>query len=157
VVTSSGRPPWADIWMGLAQKIALRSTCKIPGRKIGCVIVPTNNEGVLAIGYNGGAAGDDNDSCEYCGESTINGVSLPMIGTSRCTCIHAEMNAMIKLDKNHPGDKTMYVTTSPCMLCAKMIINAGIKKVVFNSDYPLGETAKKMLEEAGVELVQIKI
>lgn len=126
---SNDRPKWGEIWMQLAQKIALRSTCKIPERKIGCVIVPDNNEGVLAIGYNGGAAGDDNGSCEY------NGSEKVVIGTSRCTCIHAEMNAMIKLNKNHPGGKVMYVTTSPCMLCSKMIINAGIARVVYGDVY----------------------
>jgi len=120
--------------MDLAINIGKRSTCCVPNRQIGCVIVSEDNTKVLALGYNGGAKGDDN-SCEYNGDTIT-------VGTSRCTCVHAEANCLVKLDTSNPCKKTMYLTLSPCDVCYKLIVNAGIDEVVYLDEYktaqPLG-------------------
>ena len=141
--TKPPRGSWDDIWMSLAVDIASRSTCNIPMRNIGCVIVSEDNTKVLSLGYNGSAKGDDN-GCEYTGDDS------PVIGSSRCTCVHAEMNALTKLDTSSPIGKIMYVTTSPCMLCYKLIVNAGIKEVVYMWEYSRIPLDK--LEELGVKV-----
>jgi len=119
---------WDTIWMNLAKDIATKSTCKVPNRQVGCVIVSDDNTKVLAIGYNGSAKGDDN-SCDY------DVGSENKVGNSRCTCIHAEMNSLVKLDTSNPCKKRMYLTLSPCDLCYKLIVNAGINEVIYSSEY----------------------
>ena len=123
------RGKWDDIWMSLATDIASRSTCNVPRRHIGCVIVSDDNTKVLSLGYNGSAKGDDN-GCEY--DPDRNDVK---VGTSHCTCVHAEMNALTKLDTSSPYKKRMYMTTSPCKLCYKLIVNAGIDEVIYMALY----------------------
>lgn len=119
------RPNWDEIWMGLSIEISKRSTCSNPNRNVGCVIVDSNNERVLALGYNGVASGEDH-ICEFnCNSSDI----------YRCKCIHSEQNALIKLNTFDPCSKTMYITLSPCMMCARMIINARINVVKYLSEY----------------------
>lgn len=134
---------WDKRWINLAIDLAEESTCKTPNRKIGCVIVPIDNSGVLALGYNGTGKGDDN-VCTYSVDESIK------FGSSRCTCIHAEMNAFIKLDIRDPRDKVMYVTTSPCMVCAEGILNAGIFEVVYLNKYK--EDVLRYLRENGVKV-----
>lgn len=119
---SSSRPSWDEIWMNLAIDLSNRSQCKVPNRHVGCVVVSHDNTQPLATGYNGGASGDDR-SCQYVGPS-------PQIGTSRCVCIHAEMNAVVKLDTTNPCRKKMYLTLSPCGLCYQLIVNAGITDLI---------------------------
>jgi dCMP deaminase len=113
--------------MMLAINIGERSTCNVPHRQVGCVIVSEDNTKVLSLGYNGGAKGDDN-SCEY---DTFGTGDAVKIGTSRCTCVHAEMNALTKLDTSNPCYKKMYLTLSPCNLCYKLVVNAGINEVIY--------------------------
>jgi len=131
---------WDSIWMDLAKSIALRSTCKTPNRQVGCVIVSSDNSRVLALGYNGSAKGDDN-SCEYGTGQAFN---------SRCTCIHAEMNALTKLDTTNPCDKKMYLTLSPCDVCWKLIVNAGIKELIFDEKYGTTGENLKYLTHLGI-------
>ncbi len=121
------RISWDKIWMDLAFNIAKRSTCNVPNRNVGCVIVSGDNTKVLALGYNGGAKGDDN-SCEYDGDTI-------KVGSSRCTCVHAEMNAMTKLDTSSPCYKKMYLTLSPCNLCWKLIVNAEIDELIYFEEH----------------------
>jgi dCMP deaminase len=113
--------------MNLARGVASRSTCRVPDRKVGCVIVSGDNTKVLSIGYNGSAKGDDN-SCEYSEDRK-------MVGDSRCTCLHSEMNSLVKLDTSNPCYKRMYLTLSPCSLCYKLIVNAGIDEVIYDIEY----------------------
>jgi len=119
--------------MRLALDISSRATCNVPDRQVGCVIVSEDNTKVLALGYNGSAKGDDN-SCEY-GDPPKWGESKIKIGSSRCTCVHAEMNALTKLDTSNPCKKKMYLTLAPCDLCYKLIVNAGIDEVIFLVEY----------------------
>jgi len=140
------KPPqqsWDKIWMDLATNIASRSTCQVPNRNVGCVIISNDNTKVLALGYNGSAKGDDN-SCEYEGDHT------PMIGSSRCTCVHAEMNALTKLDTSNPCYKKMYLTLSPCEICYKLIVNANINEIIYFEGYKLEILSK--LEKLGVKV-----
>ena len=113
------RPSWDEIWMRFATNIAERSID--PRYKVGAVVVTSDNTQVLSIGYNGDEAGGANKV-----ESTVPGQS---------GCIHAEINALIKLDYNSPKRKKMYVTLSPCKMCAKAVINAGISEVIYDNDY----------------------
>ena len=121
------KPKWDDIWMRFAVDISNRSTCKTPDRKVGCVIVSMDNTHQLSMGYNGSASGDDN-SCEYNGD-------VKKMGNSRCTCVHAEMNALAKLDSTNPCKKKMYLTWAPCDLCYKLIVNAGINELIYMKEY----------------------
>ena len=113
------RPDWDTIWIEFAQNIARRSID--PKHKVGAVIVTEDNTQVLALGYNGDHKGGSNvrESLEP-GQSGF---------------IHAEINALIKLDYNNPKKKTLYITLSPCKQCAKAIINGGIDRVVYRDTY----------------------
>ena len=113
------RPDWDQIWIEFAQSIAKRSVD--PKHKVGSIIVNSENTQVLSIGYNGDHKGGTNvrDSLEP-GKSGF---------------IHAEINALIKLDYNNPKKKTLYITLSPCRQCAKAIINGGIDRVVYRDAY----------------------
>ena len=113
------RPDWDTIWIEFSQSIARRSID--PKYKVGAVIVTDDNTQVLALGYNGDHKGGPNSR-----ESMQNGHS---------GLIHAEINALIKCDYNNPKNKKMYVTLSPCEVCAKAIVNSGIKEVIFLERY----------------------
>lgn len=113
------RPKWDSIWKDFVVSIAERSPD--PKFQVGAVIVTDDNTQVLALGYNGDHKGGPNqrDSMEH-GQSGF---------------IHAEVNALIKMDYNNPKDKKMYLTHAPCPVCAKCIINAGIKEVYYLDNY----------------------
>jgi dCMP deaminase len=113
------RPSWHEVWMKFALNVSERS-CD-PRLKVGCVIVTEDNSQVLSIGYNGSFKGGPNypESLEP-GKSGL---------------LHAELNALIKCDYNHHKKKIMYVTHSPCLECAKNIINASIDKVIYLTEY----------------------
>ena len=113
------RPSWDYIWTEFARSISNRS-CD-PKHKVGAVIVTADNTQVLAIGYNGDEKGGTNKRAS--------------MQTGRSGFIHAELNALIKCDFNFPKDKKLYVTLSPCIMCAKAIINADIKHVIYINKY----------------------
>ena len=113
------RPTWDKVWSDMAHLIAQRSYD--PRHRVGVVIVTQDNTQVLSVGYNGNYAGGPN-----CVESEVPGES---------GMIHAEINALLKMDYNNPKKKTLYITLSPCKHCAKAIINGGIDKVVFRDTY----------------------
>lgn len=127
------RPSWDQIWIDFAHMISQRSID--PKYKVGAVIVTSDNTQVLALGYNGDHKGGPNvrDSLDH-GHSGL---------------IHAEINALIKCDYNNPKDKKMYVTLSPCCVCAKAIINAGIKEVIFHERY-VDSTGIDILQSCGI-------
>ena len=130
----SERPSWDHIWMSFAHDISKRSLDA--KHKVGAVIVNEDNTQVLAIGYNGDQKGGPNkrDSMQ--------------VGCSGF--IHAEINALIKCDYNYPKKKKMYLTLSPCTVCAKAIVNAGISEVIYCSFYPNSEESIKILSDAGI-------
>ena len=113
------RPDWDEVWMDVTKSISMRS--HHPSFKVGAIVVTSDNTQVLSVGYNGNAAGLEN-----CIESNEPGCS---------GLIHAEINALLKLDYNNPKDKKMYLTLSPCEYCAKCIVNSGISEVVYLESY----------------------
>lgn len=123
------RPTWPETWMSIARVIAERSYD--PRLKVGAIIVSSDNTQMLSGGYNGNYAGGPHEH------------ESPEPGQSGF--IHAEINALLKLDYNNPKEKHMYLTHSPCRMCAKCIINAGIKRVVYEIPYR---------DSSGVELLR---
>lgn len=136
-------PNWDTIWMNLAKDLSKKSTCSQPNRQVGCVIVREDNESVLGIGYNGGAMGGDN----FCVS-----VDKTDVGNSRCTCVHAEMNAVGKLNTTDPVRKKMYLTLSPCALCWKLIVNCRINEVIYLNAYLRDTSPLEKLVELGVKV-----
>tara|TARA_Y100000034_G_C6677837_1_gene297857 strand:+ start:180 stop:554 length:375 start_codon:yes stop_codon:yes gene_type:complete len=92
-----------------------------PRHQVGAVVVTDDNTQVLAVGYNGNHSGGPNEV-----ESSIPGES---------GMLHAEINALLKMDYNNPKRKILYVTLSPCRMCSKAIINSGIDEVVYSEEY----------------------
>jgi dCMP deaminase len=113
------RPRWDNIWMSFADLISQRSIN--PSFKVGAVVVTSDNTQVLSIGYNGDYRG---------GPNKIDSEEPGLSGL-----IHAEVNALIKMDYNNPKDKMLYVNLSPCLDCAKLILNSGIKEVIYKDEY----------------------
>ena len=129
------RPTWNEVWMRTALTLAERSYD--PRYKVGAVIVSEDNTQVLSVGYNGNHAGGPNSV-----ESSEPGQS---------GMIHAEINALIKLDYNNPKKKKLYLTLSPCRMCAKSIVNAGIQKVLYQEEYR-DRTGLEILLAAGINV-----
>ena len=129
------RPTWDDVWMKTAKILSDRSYD--PRYKVGAIVVSGDNTQVLAVGYNGNYSGGPNEV-----ESDIPGES---------GMIHAEINALLKLDYNNPKEKKLYVTLSPCKMCAKAIVNTRIDCVIYREEYR--DTAGlEILKEAGIEV-----
>ena len=143
---------WDKRFIELAWTIGSWSSCYQENRHIGAVIV--KNKRILTTGYNGAPAGIK--SCTEKGECMLRKLNIPS-GTRHelCYAIHAEQNAIIqaaKLGISIDG-ATMYCTHQPCVICAKMIVNSGISRVVYAEGYP-DEFSLAIFEEAGVELVK---
>ena len=115
----NARPTWDQIWMDFAKLISKRSYD--PRHRVGAVVVTEDNTQVLSVGYNGNYSGGPNEV-----ESLVPGES---------GMIHAEINALLKMDYNNPKRKKIYLTLSPCRACSKAIVNAGISEVVFKEQY----------------------
>ena len=126
--------------MKFAHTISLRS-CD-PRHQVGAVVVTEDNTQVLAVGYNGNHSGGPNQV-----ESNEPGAS---------GMLHAEINALLKTDYNNPKKKILYVTLSPCRMCAKAMINAGIKKVVYHQEYR-DTSGLDILRESGLEVCQFTL
>jgi dCMP deaminase len=146
------RPSWDEYFMKLAWLVAERSTCV--RHHVGAVIV--RDKRILTTGYNGAAAGTKDCLELGCLRNELN---IPS-GTRHeiCRAIHAEQNAIIQAGTHgiNINGGTLYCTHSPCILCAKMIANAKIKRVVMSIEYP-DETFKKLFKEAGIEYVSMPI
>ena len=136
-MSSDGRPVWDEIWMGFAQSIARRSYD--PRRQVGAVIVTEKNTQVLAIGYNGNYSGGPNE--------------VESVAPGESGMIHAEINALLKCDYNNSSKKIMYVTLSPCKMCAKAMVNGGIGEVVYDAEYR-DTSGLDLLRDAGVAVRQ---
>ena len=139
---------WDKRFMELTHIIASWSSCYQDNRKIGAIIV--KNKRILTTGYNGAPSGVE--SCVERGECMRRKMDIPS-GTRQevCYAVHAEQNAIIqaaKLGVSIDG-ATLYCTHQPCGLCAKMIVNSGIVRVVYGEGYP-DEFARQIFEEAGV-------
>ena len=144
------RPEWDQYFIDVAKTVATRSNCI--KRKVAAVIVKEKR--IISTGYNGTPRGVKNcneGGCARCNSFAESGTKL-----DECVCSHGEENAIVQASYHGVPikDSTLYTTFSPCLMCAKMIINAGIKRVVYNEEYPLNETTSRILREAKIELVQ---
>lgn len=143
---------WDQRFMQMAQTVSTWSSCFQENRHVGAVIV--KDKRILTTGYNGASSGVL--SCVEKGECLRKKLNVAS-GTRQeiCYAVHAEQNAIIqaaKLGVSVDG-ATMYVTHQPCVICAKMIINSGIIKVIYKEGYP-DEFSLQILNEAGVELIR---
>jgi len=143
------RPTWDEYFSNIAKLVATRSTCL--RRNVGAIVV--KNKQILATGYNGAPSG-----ITHCEEKGCIRQELGIPSGERhelCRALHAEQNAFLQAARHGVSleGSALYITTQPCSICAKMLINVGIKKVVFEGHYP-DEFALDFLKEAGIDLVK---
>ncbi len=143
------RLPWPDYFMNITYLVSERSTCT--RRRVGAVAV--KDKRILATGYNGAPAG-----VPHCLEVGCLREQLGIPSGQRheiCRGLHAEQNVIIQAAVhgiNNQGAE-LYCTTHPCVLCSKMLINCGIRRIYYVEDYP-DDLATAMLREAGVTVEQ---
>ncbi len=150
-MTSATRPGWDEYFMQIARIVAMRSNCM--KRKVAAVVVKDRR--IISTGYNGtprGATNCNDGGCPRCNALADSGTSL-----GECLCSHAEENSIVQAAYHGIGVKgaTLYSTCSPCLICTKMVINAGIARVVYSAEYPLSETARGLIADCDVELLQL--
>lgn len=138
--------------MSIAHVVKLRSNCL--ARQTGAVLVKDRR--IITTGYNGTPTRVKNcneGGCERCAARMRNEVDAGK-DLDKCACSHAEENAVVQAALHGIPAKgtTLYATHTPCTICVKMIINAGIEKVVADEEYP-DNLGTRLLKEAGVELV----
>ncbi len=143
------RPSWDEYFMNLLDVIRTRSTCL--RRQVAAVIV--KDKQIISTGYNGSPRG-----IRHCDEVGCLREQMDIPSGERhelCRGTHAEQNAIIQASLHGVSidGADIYITCSPCVLCTKMLINSGIKRIIYRGDYP-DKLALDMLEEAGVELVK---
>jgi dCMP deaminase len=146
------RPSWDEYFTEIAKLVATRSNCV--SRKVGAVITVDNQ--IVSTGYNGAPKG-----LHHCIDAggCLRKLNKIESGTRQeiCRAVHAEQNAIISAAIKGVSIKggTLYVNTYPCSICTRMLINAEIKRIVYDSDYsdPL---AKEMLDESGIKVLRLK-
>lgn len=143
------RPGWDEYFMEICHVVATRSTCL--RRRVGAVLV--RDRRLLATGYNGPPQGlqhcDERGGCYREARNIPSGERMEL-----CRALHAEQNAIIQAAVHGvalEGAITCYCTTRPCATCAKMLVNANVRRIVYEGEYP-DDLAREVLEEAGVEL-----
>jgi dCMP deaminase len=139
------RPSWDEYFIEIARLVASRSTCL--RRQVGAVMVKDKN--ILATGYNGTPSG-----IRHCSEVGCLRQQMNVPSGERhelCRGLHAEQNAIIQAAKHgvNIDGAVLYCTHSPCIICSKMLINSGVKRIVCTDGYP-DPLAKAMLDEAGL-------
>ena len=146
------RPSWDEYFMKIAFMVAQRSTCL--RRKVGAVIV--KDKRILSTGYNGAPSG-----LAHCLDIGCLREKMHIPSGEKhelCRGLHAEQNAIIQAAYHGVSikDATIYCTHHPCVICTKMLINAGIKKIYYANGYP-DELSQKMLDEAKMEIIHFPI
>jgi dCMP deaminase len=146
------RPSWPEYFMTIAKMVAKRSTCL--RRHVGSILV--KDKRILATGYNGAPTG-----LKHCAEVGCirQNTSIPSGERHElCRGLHAEQNAIIQAAYHgiSIAGSTLYCTNKPCVICSKMLINAGIVKIFYEKGYddPL---ADQMITEAGIEIVRFSL
>ena len=143
---------WDARFINMAEVVGGWSSCYQENRHVGAVIV--KDKRILTTGYNGAPSGVE--SCQAKGECLRKKLNIASGNRQEmCYAVHAEQNAICQAAKMgiSVDGATIYVTHQPCTICTRMIINAGIKKVVYKHGYP-DEFSLVLLKEAGVELVK---
>ena len=145
------RISWDEYFMQMAELTSQRSTCL--RRHVGAVIV--QNKHVIATGYNGAPRGLKH--CAEIGGCLREELNVPSGERHElCRALHAEQNAIIQaavLGQSVDGG-SIYITHQPCAICSKMIINAGISRIVVREGYP-DDLARDILDEAGLKVVTL--
>ena len=140
------RPSWDEYFIKVAELVSSRSTCL--RRKVGAVLVKERR--ILATGYNGAPTGLSHCDVVGCLRETLRVASGEK--HELCRGLHAEQNVLLQaaLHGIPVKDSVLYLTCTPCSICAKMIINAGIKEIIYNKSYP-DTMAQDFLKDAGVK------
>jgi dCMP deaminase len=147
------RPSWDEYFMNIAKVVASRSNCM--KRKVAAIIV--RDKRVISTGYNGTPRGTRNcneGGCPRCNSLARSGTAL-----DECLCSHGEENAIVQASYHGVSlkDAVIYSTFAPCLQCAKMIINSGIREVVYNTEYPLNGSAFRLFQEGGIFIRKLKV
>ena len=145
------RPGWDEYFLEIAQLVSRRSTCL--RRRVGALVVKDRR--ILATGYNGTPTG-----ITHCADTGCLRDKLKIPSGQRhelCRGLHAEQNALLQAALYGISVKgsALYITNQPCIICAKMLINAGIEELVVSDGYP-DEMARQFLKEAGIKIRKIK-
>lgn len=145
------RPSWDQYFMDITLLVATRSTCLRRG--VGAILVKERN--ILATGYNGVPSG-----ISHCEQTGCLREQMKVPSGERhelCRGLHAEQNAIIQAARHgvNIDGSTLYCTTMPCVICTKMLINAGIKRVVFAEGYA-DNLAREMIAESGIEVIHFQ-
>lgn len=145
------RPSWDEYFMDIAELVKTRSTCV--RRQVGAIIV--KDKQILTTGYNGAPKG-----LKHCLDIGCDREKLNIPSGERhelCRAVHAEQNAIAQAACNGVSIKgaTLYSTTRPCVLCAKLAINAGIKEIVYKGEYAF-DMAMEILKEGNVDIKKYK-
>lgn len=130
---------WEETWMEIARTIA-KNRSPDPRLQVCAIVVTDDNASLLALGYNGGVVGGSNEPAS--------------LEPGKSEFMHAEANCLIKCPFHHVMKKVMYVTASPCAACARMIVNAGISKVVYDEEYR-DQEGVEILRSAGIEVFKL--
>jgi len=146
------RPDWDTYFMDICHVVAKRSNCS--RRQVAAVIV--SDKRLISTGYNGTPRGITNcyeGGCPRCAGDAESGSDL-----EACICCHAEENSIVQAAYHgiSVAGGTLYCTISPCLLCTKMIINAGIQEVVYEDEYRFSEQARALFVEAKIACRQFK-
>jgi dCMP deaminase len=142
------RPSWDQYFMDITRLVATRSTCM--RRQVGAILVKERN--ILATGYNGVPSGITHCDATGCLRERL---KIPSGERHElCRGLHAEQNAIIQAARHgiNIDGSTLYCTTMPCIICTKMVINAGIRAIVYGEGYT-DELAREMISESGISVV----
>lgn len=130
------RPSAEQTFLRIAYDLSLRSTCQRAA--VGAIVVSSDGLQILGIGYNGAPSGVEHCTSHSPGE---------------CGCIHAELNAILKAPGTMPG-MTLYTTHSPCLACAKLILNTGVERIVYHHQYR-DDAGLRLLIRRGIVVVEL--
>ncbi len=144
------RPTWDAYFSKIARDIAVRSTCT--RHQFGAVIVNEKQE-IVSTGYNGVVRGAPHCSDTFCIKDE-QGIESGM-GHGICPAVHAEQNALLQSGRNSV-QSTLYVNAFPCKICARLIVNAGIKRVVTSGEYT-DKDGLEILKRANIEVAHVKV
>ncbi len=147
---TNSRPSWDEYFLEIIELIKQRSTCL--RRQVGAIIV--KDKRILATGYNGAPTG-----CRHCLDIGCLRDELGIPSGERhelCRAVHAEQNAIAQAAQYgiSVAGATLYVTHQPCVMCAKIVINAGIERIIYSGDYP-DKLSLELLNEAGIKLIKV--
>lgn len=146
------RPDWDHYFMNIAHVVKARGNCI--RRQVAAVIV--KDARIISTGYNGTPRGVRNcfeGGCARCAGDSSSGENL-----GECVCSHAEENAITQAAYHGIAlaGATIYVTISPCLICAKMLINAGIREVIYEEEYEFSRQTRELLQEAGITVRRLE-